>query len=88
MPTRTCVGCRKVRPKRELVRITHTQGGYIEIDPEGERPGRGAYLCKSQVCWETALKNEQLARALRTRIDEETREELARYRETLAARVD
>lgn len=88
MPTRTCVGCRKVRPKRELVRITHTQGGDIKIDPEGERPGRGAYLCKAQACWEAALKNEQLARALRSTIDEETREELARYRQTLATGVD
>lgn len=83
VPERTCIGCREIRPKRELIRIVLTESGGVEIDPTGKRSGRGAYLCKAKTCWEAGLKKEHLDRALRTKIAVEDRRALAQYGEML-----
>ncbi len=44
-PERTCVGCRRVRPKPELTRIVRLEDGTVAIDRSGIAPGRGAYVC-------------------------------------------
>ena len=43
-PLRTCVVCREVRAKSELVRLV-TSEGRIVADRTGRMPGRGAYAC-------------------------------------------
>jgi len=68
VPLRTCVACRRTLAKRELVRIVRTPEGSIEVDLKGKRAGRGAYLCHQQECWEAALGQGLLGRALKTRI--------------------
>jgi predicted RNA-binding protein YlxR (DUF448 family) len=83
VPERTCIGCREIRPKRELIRIVLTESGGVEIDPTGKRSGRGAYLCKAKTCWDAGLKKEHLDRALRTKIAVEDRRGLAQYGEML-----
>ncbi|MFQ5987273.1 MAG: RNase P modulator RnpM [Dehalococcoidia bacterium] len=83
IPQRTCIGCRQTRPKRELVRIVRNTTGAVEVDPTGKKSGRGAYLCKAKGCWEAALKKERLDRALRIKIAQENRRELAQYAEML-----
>jgi len=50
VPERTCLGCRLVKPKPELVRIVNN-GGKAELDLSGIKPGRGAYVCPSDLCW-------------------------------------
>jgi predicted RNA-binding protein YlxR (DUF448 family) len=55
IPQRTCVGCREVEAKRELMRIVRTPDGHVVADPTGKRAGRGAYLHKERECWEAAL---------------------------------
>ena len=85
VPQRTCVGCRAVNPKRELVRIVRTPEGAVEVDPSGKRSGRGAYLHRQQSCWEQALKRSALERALKTPLDEASRERLLAYAATLPA---
>jgi len=79
IPQRTCVACRRVKAKRELVRLVHIPEGGVEVDTTGKRVGRGAYLCSSQECWEVGLKNGQLERALRTTLTQENQEQLIRY---------
>lgn len=79
VPQRTCVGCRTVKPKRELVRVVRTSESGIEIDPGGKQAGRGAYLCRNKECWDTALKRHSLDRALKTAIDDATRARLVAY---------
>ena len=74
MPQRTCVACRKIRPKRELIRIVRLPSGEIEVDERGKTSGRGAYLCPDRVCWETALTKKQLEHALKTEITTEEQE--------------
>ena len=65
VPQRTCVGCRQVQDKRNLVRLVRTSEGQLVVDDSGKRNGRGAYLCRQRSCWETAIKGEQLGKALR-----------------------
>ncbi|HHV94612.1 MAG TPA: YlxR family protein [Firmicutes bacterium] len=82
VPQRTCIGCRTVRPKRELIRVVRTPQGEIVLDPTGKQSGRGAYMCPDAACMEQALKKKQLERALEVAITPETierlREELER----------
>ncbi len=57
IPQRTCIACRTVRGKRELVRIVHTSDNRVEADPTGKKAGRGAYLCRQRECWEEVLRS-------------------------------
>ncbi|MDW8326558.1 MAG: YlxR family protein [Anaerolineales bacterium] len=74
IPQRTCVACRAVLPKRQLVRIVRTvsEAGEVQvkIDPTGKANGRGAYLHNRRSCWETALKNGALERALKIKLSD------------------
>ena len=64
-PQRTCVACRRVRAKREMMRLVRTPKGSVEIDATGKKEGRGAYICPDRACWEKALKGKQLEHALK-----------------------
>jgi len=68
-----------VRPKRELVRVVRTPEGDVVVDETGKRNGRGAYLCPTRACWETALSRGLLNRALRTNLTEDAKAQLADY---------
>ncbi|HLC23931.1 MAG TPA: YlxR family protein [Dehalococcoidia bacterium] len=78
-PQRTCVACHNVSSKVGLVRLVRTVDGKIEVDATGKRPGRGAYLCASDQCWASAVGKGRLERAMRVRLDQETRESLLAY---------
>jgi len=69
LPTRTCVGCRTARPKRELVRLVRQPSGEVVVDPSGKLNGRGAYLCPDETCWILAERRRGLERALSVRLD-------------------
>ena len=70
IPMRMCVGCREMKEKRSLLRVVKSPEGAISFDRMGKAPGRGAYVCKSKECFERAVKQRQLERALETHIDE------------------
>ena len=70
IPMRMCVGCREMKEKRSLLRVVKSPDGAISFDRVGKAPGRGAYVCKSKECFERAVKQRQLERALETRIEE------------------
>lgn len=72
IPQRTCVGCRTVRPKRELIRVVRRQTGEIEVDFTGKVPGRGAYICPDVECLRAAVKGRRLDRALERTVDDDT----------------
>lgn len=65
-PERTCVVCRRVRDKAELLRIVRTPEG-VHFDPGQRIPGRGAYLCADRTCVDAAGRRggHPLQRALR-----------------------
>ncbi len=73
---RTCVACRKVQAKRELLRLVNTLDGNIEIDGSGRKAGRGAYLCRDWHCWEAGLKSSRLEHALRGSLTKDNRDQL------------
>jgi predicted RNA-binding protein YlxR (DUF448 family) len=83
VPQRTCVACRTVRPRRDLVRVVRTPEGAVVLDETGKLNGRGAYLCRQRSCLEAALAQRQLERALKTSLTAETESELLKYAEGL-----
>lgn len=64
IPQRTCIGCRTVRPKRELVRVVRTPEGNVELDTTGKRSGRGAYVCPDEKCLDEATRARRWEKAL------------------------
>ena len=79
VPQRTCVACRSTDAKRGFVRIVRGVDGSVEVDETGKKSGRGAYLCKSQECWDKALKGKVLEYALKTPISKEQKDALQGY---------
>ena len=78
IPQRTCVACRKVKTKQELIRLVRVSDGSVEVDTDGKKAGRGAYLCRSQGCWEVGLRGSQLEHVLQTTLTQDNREQLIR----------
>ena len=72
VPMRMCVGCREMKPKKELLRVVRSPEGGVSIDPTGRKPGRGAYVCFSADCLKRAIKQKQLERAFECALGEET----------------
>lgn len=68
IPMRQCVGCREMKPKRELIRVVRSQEGEISLDFRGKAPGRGAYVCPDPECLRKAMKTKALDRSLDTAI--------------------
>ncbi len=79
IPQRTCVACRQVKAKRELIRIVRTPENDVEIDAGEKKAGRGAYLCRERRCWEAGLKGNRLEHALRGHLSRDNRERLIEY---------
>lgn len=70
MPNRKCVGCGKIKPREELIKITkNSVDGKIVIEPNSKIFGRSAYLCYNRNCQELALKKNKLNKALKTSED-------------------
>lgn len=76
IPQRMCVGCKTMKPKRELVRVVRTPEGEVLVDLTGKRSGRGAYLCPDENCLEQALKGDRLSKALEVKLDQTVTESL------------
>ena len=81
IPQRTCVGCRTVLAKRQLVRVVRRPDG-VAVDPTGKLTGRGAYLHNVRSCWERGMKG-ALASALKTTLTDEDRQRLEAFAATL-----
>ncbi|MFC2014687.1 RNase P modulator RnpM [Chloroflexota bacterium] len=79
IPKRTCVACREVKAKQNLVRLVRISDSSVEVDTGGKKAGRGAYLCRTQECWENGLNNNRLEHTLRTAITRENREQLIKF---------
>ena len=82
-PQRTCIACQESSSKRELVRLVRTSDGHIAVDESGKRSGRGAYLCRRQACWQTALQRRAIGRALKTELLPEDRERIEAFAASL-----
>ena len=63
IPMRQCLGCREMKPKRELLRAVRSPEGEFSLDLTGKKHGRGAYVCRNAECLKRAVKSKALARA-------------------------
>lgn len=66
-PERTCIGCRQVLKKEDVVRIVSGPDGVL-IDYREKLDGRAAYVCPKQECIRKALTKDALAKALRHKL--------------------
>jgi predicted RNA-binding protein YlxR (DUF448 family) len=83
VPRRRCVGCGRVAPKPELLRLAISRDAderrarRAVIDAACILPGRGAYLCRRGVaalapdpaCLQLATRRGAVARALRRNVE-------------------
>jgi uncharacterized protein len=83
IPLRTCVACRQVKAKRDLVRIVRTADEGLTVDTTGKKQGRGVYLCKMKDCWENGLKNNRLGYALHITLTQQDQQKLIEFTEKL-----
>jgi len=65
VPIRTCAGCGRKAPQRELLRFA-ARDGVLTPSPRG--PGRGAYTCRRLACLERALARRAFNRVLRANV--------------------
>ncbi len=71
IPMRQCLGCREMKPKRELIRVVRSPEGEISLDFRGKASGRGAYVCPKPECLKKAIKTRALERAFSAQIPPE-----------------
>ena len=76
IPMRQCVGCREMKPKKELVRVVRAQDGTCSVDTTGRAAGRGAYICPDPECARKAAKSHALDRAFEIKVAPEVYEML------------
>ncbi len=62
-PARTCIGCRGIFTKDEVIRIVAGPGDVV-IDYREKLPGRAAYVCPRKGCISKALQKDNLTKAL------------------------
>lgn len=79
VPQRTCVACRQVKAKQELIRLVRLADSTVEVDKGGNKAGRGAYLCLAPECWELGLKGGRLEHTLRTSLTRDNLEQLIKF---------
>jgi len=75
-PQRSCIACRRVRGKSDLLRIVRTPLGAVKVDPTGKLAGRGAYVCRDENCIAQAIKQKKLGRALGIAVDQSIMDEV------------
>lgn len=89
-PQRTCLGCRRVRPQRLLLRLRRLPDGRVAPDPARRGGGRGAYLCYDEACLAQALRRDRWTRAFRapSRLDPDAQAEIRVLVQAAGPRAD
>ncbi len=77
-PMRMCVGCREMKPKKELYRVVCNQENKAAFDKTSKASGRGAYICPNEQCLQKAIKSRAIERALKTEVDDSLVHQLKR----------
>jgi len=81
IPMRQCLGCREMKPKRELIRVVRSPEGEISLDFKGKANGRGAYVCPNGGCLAKAVKARALEKAFSSQIPQEIYDNLKKQME-------
>ena len=64
-PQRSCLGCREVKPKDDLLRFVLDPERVVFPDIARKLPGRGAYTCYSRSCLTSAISKRQFSRSFK-----------------------
>jgi hypothetical protein len=90
VPMRQCIGCREMKPKKDMIRILKTDDGngkdVILLDATGRKNGRGAYICPDSDCLQRAIKSKGLERSFKMPIPKEVYEILTKEMQELETR--
>jgi predicted RNA-binding protein YlxR (DUF448 family) len=62
---RTCAGCGRKAPQRELIRFAAIEG---RLEAGRELPGRGVYTCPRLACFERAAASRAFNRVLKRNV--------------------
>ena len=73
---RRCVACRQVRHKSELLRVVKTSTGEISVDTAEKIFGRGAYVCKSEICAAALKKRHGLDKTFKCKVPDDVYEKI------------
>ena len=76
IPMRQCLGCREMKPKKDLLRVVRSPEGSVTIDGRGKASGRGAYICPDPACLNKAIRSKALERSLGVPVPQELLEQL------------
>ena len=76
IPMRQCLGCREMKPKKELIRVVRSPEGDISLDLTGKKAGRGAYVCPDKECITKAYKGHRLEKALEKQVNDDVYKKL------------
>ena len=85
VPMRSCIVCRQVKDKSDLLRIVRKPDGEIALDVTGREAGRGAYVCRHGECMSTMEKKRALARAFKQEVTQDVYDKLLREYGSLGA---
>ena len=69
VPTRMCIACREMKPKKEMLRVVKNAEGEIFVDPTGKAAGRGAYICSGEECLKKLSDKKLLHKAFAANVD-------------------
>ncbi|MEG1613487.1 MAG: YlxR family protein [Clostridia bacterium] len=69
-PMRMCVVCKTMFPKHDLFRLVKNDNGIV-LDFTGKEAGRGAYICKNDVCIKKCVTKKMLNRIFECSVDED-----------------
>ncbi len=61
-PQRTCIACRQMKNKKQLVRYVVAPDRSVLVDYRQRLPGRGTYTCMSKQCLLDAVKRNSFQR--------------------------
>ena len=77
MTKRRCIGCNEIKDSKEMLRLTKNfKSGEIIINPDRFNFGRSVYICKSEICINTAFKKDRVFKNLKKSITKEEKENI------------
>lgn len=70
-PLRTCIVCKQLLPKKDMLRLVKTKDGTVAIDYTNKANGRGAYICNNENCITACVSKRLLNKTFKMALSEE-----------------
>lgn len=71
VPMRQCLGCREMKPKRELTRVVRSRRGRSALTHAEKRPDAALMCARSAECLKKAMRSHAIDRALGVTVPQE-----------------